>query len=190
MTAASGVVHQEFHSERFTRSGGTLEMVQLWVNLPANEKMSPPRYQWLLDADIPRVQLAAGAGTVRVIAGDFQGTKGAARTFTPINLWDVQLAENAQVNFDLPKGQTSLILVQSGEVRINNAPVKAVELAELEQQETLVLLDAQEPARLLVLSCQPIQEPIVGQGPFVMNTREKIRQATDDYQHGRTGRLD
>jgi len=188
MTAASGVVHEEFHSARFTRNGGTLEMVQLWVNLPAKDKMSPPRYQGLLDADIPRVSLPE-AGTVRVIAGDFQGTASPAKTFTPINVWDVHLSENGKVDLNLPDGHTALIIVQSGAIRLNDDVLKSVELAELDRAGTSVRLNSAEPARLLVLTGQPIGEPVVGQGPFVMNTHEEIRQAIDDYQQGRMGRL-
>lgn len=189
MTAASGVVHEEFHSERFTREGGTLEMVQLWVNLPASEKMSPPRYQGLLDADIPRVPLADDAGTVRVIAGEFQGTAGPARTVTPINLWDVQLAGSQSVELSLPEGHTALIVIQSGAVRINETAAQACELAELERTGTQVRLDAEGASRLLVLTGEPIGEPVAGQGPFVMNTQEEIRQAIEDYRSGRMGRL-
>jgi quercetin 2,3-dioxygenase len=187
MTAASGVVHEEFHSERFTRDGGTLEMVQLWVNLPAREKMSPPRYQGLLDANIPRVSLPGKAGTVRVIAGEFQGISGAAKTFTPINVWDVQLSDAAEL--DLPQGHTALVVVQSGTVEINNSVLKAVELVEFDRAGTLVRIIPQSPARLLVLTGEPIGEPAVGEGPFVMNTREEIRQAMRDYHDGRMGHL-
>jgi redox-sensitive bicupin YhaK (pirin superfamily) len=189
MTAASGVVHEEFHSERFSRGGGTLEMIQLWVNLPAREKMSPPRYQGLLDADIPRVPLAGGAGTLRVIAGGFQGTKGAAKTFTPINLWDVQLSGHGDVELHVPEGHTALVVVQSGMVRVNEAAAKGVELVELAREGTQVRLATGAAARLLVLTGEPIDEPVVGQGPFVMNHREEIWQAIDDYQQGRMGRL-
>jgi hypothetical protein len=189
MTAASGVVHEEFHSERFSRAGGTLEMIQLWVNLPAREKMSPPRYQGLLDADIPRVPLAGGAGTLRVIAGDFQGTKGAAKTFTPINLWDVQLAGRGDVELHVPEGHTALVVVQWGAVRVNEAAAKGVELVELAREGTQLRLATGVAARLLVLTGEPIGEPVVGQGPFVMNRREEIWQAIDDYQQGRMGRL-
>lgn len=187
MTAASGVVHEEFHSERFTRNGGTLEMVQLWVNLPAREKMSPPRYQGLLDANIPRVDLADEAGTLRLIAGEFQGTRGPARTVTPVNVWDVQLAGTA--SFSVPAGHTALVVVQSGMVQINATDVKASELAELDRTETELRVVAQSPARLLVLTGEPIGEPIVGQGPFVMTTREEILQAMRDYHEGRMGHL-
>ena len=189
MTAASGVVHEEFHSERFNREGGTLEMVQLWVNLPAREKMSPPRYQGLVDAGIPRVPLASDAGTVRVIAGAFQGTAGPARTVTPIHLWDVQLADSREVEFDLPEGHTALLVVQSGAVRIDESAVRAVELAELDRAGTRVAIHADRPSRLLVLAGAPIGERVVGQGPFVMNTQEEIRQAIEDYRSGRMGRL-
>ena len=189
MTAASGVVHEEFHSRRFTREGGTLEMVQLWVNLPASQKMSPPRYQGLLNADIPCAPLPGDAGTVRVIAGEFEGSRGPARTFTPINVWDVQLLKTGDVELQLPDGQTALIVVQSGTVRINETPAGPLELAELDRAGTEVRVDALTPARLLILTGEPIKEPLVGQGPFVMNSREEIRQAIDDYQRGRMGRL-
>jgi len=190
MTAASGVVHEEFHSERFTHNGGTLEMVQLWVNLPAKAKMSPPRYQGLIEADIPRVSLPGDAGTVRVIAGEFDRANGPAKTFTPINIWDVQLSETGEVELKLPDGHTALIVVQSGTMRLNDTSVKAVALAELDRAGTQVRIESEAPSRLLVLTGEPIGEPVVGQGPFVMTTREEIRQAIDDYQQGRMGRLD
>ncbi len=189
MTAAAGVVHQEFHSQRFTRDGGILEMVQLWVNLPAKEKLSPPRYQALLADDIPSVSLADGGSTVRVIAGDFHGTKGAASTVTPINAWDVQLFASAVAELQIPVGHTALIIVQSGTVRINEQRLAAVELAVLDRAGTQVRLEAATSSRILVLTGEPIGEPVVGQGPFVMNTREQIRQAIQDYQAGRMGRL-
>ena len=187
MTAASGVVHEEFHSERFSREGGTLEMVQLWVNLPSSEKMSPPRYQGLLDANIPSVSLPDSAGTVRVIAGTFRGATGAAKTVTPINVWDVQLAGKATLEF--PEGHTAIMIVQQGTVTVGTQPLKAVELVEFERTGTEVLVASETAARLLVLTGQPISEPVVGQGPFVMNTREQIREAIQDYQAGRMGRL-
>jgi quercetin 2,3-dioxygenase len=189
MTAASGVVHEEFHSQRFTREGGIFEMVQLWVNLPARDKMSSPHYQGLLDRDIPRVELSGEAGTVRVIAGDFQGTTGAAKTFTPINVWDVQLRHPCEVAFAFPEGHTALIVVQSGAVTINGEPVEAVELAELERTGSEVRIESESNARLLVLTGEPIGEPVIGQGPFVMNTRQEINSAIMDYQQGRMGRL-
>lgn len=189
MTAASGVLHEEFHSERFARDGDTLEMVQLWVNLPAKDKMSPPRYQGLLDAEIPRVPLAGDAGTVRVIAGEFRGTAGAAKTVTPMNVWDVQLAQSGVAHLEIPVGHTVLVIVQAGEVRANGERLATVELAELSREESEVRLEATIPSRILVLTGEPLGEPVVGQGPFVMNTREEIHEAIRDYQAGRLGRL-
>lgn len=188
MTAASGVVHEEFHSARFSREGGTLEMVQLWVNLPASEKSSAPRYQGLVDADIPRVLLPNNAGTVRVVAGEFLGIAGAATTVTPINVWDMQLAGETVLEF--PEGHTALVVVQRGTVTINAHSLEAIELAEFNRVGTGIRFTSQAPARLLVLTGQPIGEPVVGQGPFVMNTHEQIREAIQDYQAGRMGHLD
>ena len=189
MTAASGIVHEEFHSERFSKTGGALEMVQLWVNLPAKDKMSAPHYQGILDSQIPRVTLSNEAGTLRVIAGSFQETQGPAKTFTPINVWDLQLSPTGTTELSLIDGHTALVIVQSGAVQVNDASVKAVELVSFERSGELVRLRAETASRLLVLSGPPIQEPVVGQGPFVMNTREQIREAIEDYQKGRMGHL-
>jgi len=189
MTAAAGVVHEEFHSERFTRDGGTLEMVQLWVNLRAKDKLSPPGYQGILDSQIPRVSLPQGAGTVRVIAGEFQGKRGPARTFTPINAWDLQLAAGGVVELPFTPGHTALLVVQNGAVQASSTPLKAVELALLDRAGDAIKLRAESDSRVLVLSGEPIREPVVGQGPFVMNSREQIVQAIEDYQAGRMGRL-
>jgi redox-sensitive bicupin YhaK (pirin superfamily) len=190
MTAASGVVHEEFHSERFAREGGVLEMVQLWVNLPAQDKRAPPGYQGLLDRQIPAVALADGAGRVRVIAGEYQGTRGPAKTFTPIQLWDLRLAPGRRATLSSPAGDTALLVVQKGKVRVNDSEsVQGVELVQFERDGVEVLLEAEEDVIALWLSGRPIGEPVVGQGPFVMNSREEIRQAMLDYQSGQMGRL-
>ena len=189
MTAASGIVHEEYHSPRFSEDGGTLEMVQLWVNLPAQDKLSPPHYQGLLNAQIPQVPLAEGAGSVRVIAGEFRGTRGPAQTFTPINVWDLQLAAMHAIELRLTEGHTALLVVQSGELRVNDTPVKATELVSFDRAGDLVRVWADTDARILVLTGEPIGEPVVGQGPFVMNTRAEIQQAIQDYQAGRMGHL-
>ncbi len=189
MTAASGVVHEEFHSEQFTREGGTLEMVQLWVNLPAKDKLLPPHYQGLLNAQIPQVPLPEGAGSVRVIAGDFQGTRGPAKTFTPINIWDLQLVSKHAIELRLPEGQTAILIVQSGELQVNDSSVKAVELVSFDRAGESARLWADSDSRVLVLTGAPLGEPVVGQGPFVMNTRDQIQQAIQDYQAGRMGHL-
>jgi redox-sensitive bicupin YhaK (pirin superfamily) len=189
MTAASGVVHEEHHSERFSRSGGMFQVAQLWVNLPAKDKMSPPRYQAIVDADIPHAELPDGAGTARVIAGELLGVRGPAKTFTPLNVWDVRLNAHSTVELRVPDGHTTIAVVQSGSLIVNERQVNAVALVLFERDGNQLRLQAQSDARLLVLSGQPIGEPVVGQGPFVMNTREEIRQAILDYQAGRMGRL-
>jgi len=190
MTAASGVVHEEYHSLEFARNGGTLEMVQLWVNLPAAEKMSPPRYQEILNRTIPIVAVGDGGGAVRVIAGKFGGTTGPARTVTPIDLWDVRLKAGGTVDLPVADGRTSLLVVQKGKVRVNGTQdASGVELVVFERSGSGVTVEAVEDATVLVLSGEPIDEPVVGQGPFVMNSREEIRQAMIDYQSGRMGSL-
>jgi redox-sensitive bicupin YhaK (pirin superfamily) len=166
-------------------------MVQLWVNLPAKDKMSPPRYQDLLDAKIPAVSLPGDAGTLRVIAGSYQGAKGPARTFTPIELWDVRLQAKRPVQLELPLGHTAMLLVQRGALRLEGAnEVKATEMAFLGRDGDTVKIEATTDARLLVLAGQPIQEPVVGYGPFVMNTKAQIGTAIADYESGKMGRLE
>jgi redox-sensitive bicupin YhaK (pirin superfamily) len=190
MTAASGVVHEEFHSEEFTRNGGTFEVAQLWVNLPAKQKMSPPRHQEIRDRDIPRVNLKGDAGTARVIAGEFAGTRGPAQTVTPIIVCDLQLAAGRSTQLTLPDGYTTMLVVQRGKLLLNDADsAGGVSLALLDRADDTVAIDCRENARALLLCGAPIGEPVVGQGPFVMNTREEIRQAMIDYQSGRMGSL-
>ena len=191
MTAASGLVHEEMHGREFTRNGGTLEMVQLWVNLPAKDKMSPPRYQDLLDAEIPAVALPGDAGTLRVIAGSYQGAKGPAKTFTPIELWDVRLRAKSPVDLELPAGHTAMLLVQRGAVRLEGAAeARATEMVFLARDGNSVRIEATSDARLLVLAGAPIHEPVVGYGPFVMNTKAQIGTAIADYESGKMGRLE
>ena len=190
MTAASGILHQEFHSRDFTRDGGSLEMVQLWVNLPAKDKMSAPGYQSLLDADIPAVALPGDAGTVRIIAGEFSGKKGPARTHTPMHVWDLQLDAGGACNFDLVEGWTAALVVLRGTVEVNGKEIaRASELVLLDRTGSSVGLVANNDARLLVLNGEPLNEPIVGYGPFVMNTEAEIRQAIADYNSGQFGRI-
>jgi redox-sensitive bicupin YhaK (pirin superfamily) len=190
MTAAAGVVHEEFHGERFARAGGTFEVAQLWVNLPAEQKLSPPRYQGILARQIPVVPLADGAGSLKLIAGEFRGKRGPAQTFTPVNLWDVELAAGGRAEFSLPDGYTTLLLVRRGNVTVNDAEsVDPAELAVFDRAGDRVSLAAAGNAAALLLCGQPLGEPVVGQGPFVMNTPEQIQQAFLDYQAGRLGRL-
>lgn len=191
MTAASGVVHEEFHSPEFTRRGGLLEMVQLWVNLPAAHKMSPPRYQAILKQDIPEMALPEGAGTARIIAGGYDGAKGPAHTVTPMNVWDLRLTGAAPAELTLPDGHTLALVVLHGEVTINGS-ARAVEgqLATFSRSGETVTLVANGAATVLLLSGEPIPEPVAGYGPFVMNTQQELRQAFVDYQEGRMGHLD
>jgi redox-sensitive bicupin YhaK (pirin superfamily) len=190
MTAASGVVHQEFHSEAFTKSGGTFEVAQLWVNLPAKEKMSPPRYQDIRDASIPSVELANGAGIARVIAGEFAGARGPAQTFTPIILADLRLVAGHRAELALPDGYTTMLVVQHGAVEFGDTQqIEAVSLANFERAGNRVSISCTENAVVLLLCGKPIGEPVVGQGPFVMNTAAEIRQAMLDYQAGAMGSL-
>ncbi|MDC0663406.1 pirin family protein [Marinobacter sp. SS21] len=190
MTAGAGIVHEEFHSRRFTEHGGLLEMVQLWVNLPAESKDAPAAYQTLLDEEIPQVALEDHGGTLRVIAGEYLGHKGAAKTFTPINVWDLQLEPGARLNLAVPAGHTTLIAVLNGTAQINGSDVlRDAELANLDREGQEVLIESNNNARLLVLSGEPIDEPVVGHGPFVMNTHEEIQQAMHDFQAGKFGAL-
>ena len=190
MTAASGILHEEFHSPGFTKTGGPFQMIQLWVNLPAKDKMSPPRYQSIRGGDIPSVDLPDGAGRVRVIAGDFDGHAGPARTFTPINVWDLRLNRDAAVTLDLPEGHTTMLVVLSGQITVNGVQnVRAAELVMLDRDGAGATIDAGGDAVVLVLTGEPIDEPIVGHGPFVMNTEGEIRQAIVDFNSGRFGAI-
>lgn len=190
MTAAGGIVHEEFHSERMTREGGVLEMIQLWVNLPAKDKLSPPSYQEILSEQIPVVPLPADAGTLRVIAGSFHNTPGPAKTHSPIELWDLQLVAGGFVELSLPAEFTTLLVVQSGSMIVSGSDtVNAAELVLFERVRCGITLHVSAQSRALLLAGKPLGEPVVGQGPFVMNTREQIEQAIADYREGRMGRL-
>jgi redox-sensitive bicupin YhaK (pirin superfamily) len=193
MTAGGGILHEEFHSPAFARTGGPFRMVQLWVNLPAKDKMTRPGYQSILNADIPSVALPGNggpdtAGTARIIAGDMNGSKGPASTFTPINVWDVRLNRDAETTLSLPEGHTAIVVVLSGQVTVNDdQSAGAAESLLLDRQGDSVTLSAGADSVLLILTGEPIDEPIVGHGPFVMNSEEEIRQAIVDFNSGRFG---
>lgn len=190
MTAASGLVHEEFHGREFARRGGMFEMVQLWVNLPAKDKMSPPHYQGILHSQIPSVSLPDGRGTVRVIAGEFAGAQGPAKTFTPIHVWDLRLASDRQTDLAVPDGWTTALVVLKGQVRVNGSEaIEAAEVGLFDRAGKSVSVECVKATTALLLSGEPIAEPIVGTGPFVMNTAEEIRQAMADYQSGKMGHL-
>ena len=164
-------------------------MVQLWVNLPASEKSTSPKYQDLCDEQIPRVALPEHAGEVRVIAGNYDGTAGPATTLTPINVWDIQLNADRAAELTVAEGHTCVLILQQGKVIANGFPAKSVELVQLERDGSLIELKAEASSRLLLLSGEPLHEPLAGQGPFVMNTREEIQQAIADFQAGKVGAL-
>ena len=190
MTAAKGILHEEFHSEAFARSGGALEMVQLWVNLPAKDKMTDAGYQTILDRDIPSLPLADNAGSLRLIAGEFAGVKGPARTFTPIDVWDVRLNAGKAVTLDLHEGRNTALVVLKGTVQINGVElVREGQLALFERDGDQLSLESNNDAMFLLLSGEPIDEPIVGHGPFVMNTEQEIHQAFVDFQSGEFGQM-
>jgi len=189
MTAASGIVHEEFHEKEFAKKGGTLHAIQLWVNLPKASKMSAPGYQTILKGDIPAVDLD-GRGTLRVIAGSYAGRKGPARTFTPIQLYDVQLEAGGRASLTVPEGNNSSIFVLQGRVSVNGSrEAGEAELIVCERNGSQITVDASAESRLLVMSGTPINEPIARYGPFVMNTREELVQAARDYQAGKMGHL-
>ena len=189
MTAGSGIVHQEFHSQDFTRKGGTLQMVQLWVNLRAKDKIAKAGYQTLLKVQIPNVELPQNAGNVRVIAGSYGGHKGPAKTFSPINLWDVNLRSGESAELPLPNGHTTTFLVLSGEVEVDGKKAGEGDLAIFARNGDSITVKAKTDAKLLVMDGEPIDEPVVGQGPFVMNSRAEIQQAFKDYQLGHMGEI-
>ena len=191
MTAASGILHEEFHSEAFAKSGGTLEMVQLWVNLPAKDKMADAGYQTILDSDIPSIPLKDNAGSLRLIAGEFDGHTGPSRTFTPIDVWDLRLNGGKLLTLDLHEGRNTALVVLRGTVQVNGLElVREGQLALFERNGHQLTLEANNnDAVVLLLSGEPIDEPIVGHGPFVMNSEQEIQQAFTDFQSGRFGRM-
>ncbi len=194
MTAGSGLVHDEFHSPAFSQAGGTMHMVQLWVNLPAKDKMTKPGYQAITQADIP--QTNTDGLSVRVFAGSLTGyglqadaiATGAATTFTPMNVWDVRIGAGKTISLPQPEGWTTLLLVQSGSVTVNGSKaVSAAQLMMLSRNGTEVEITASADTQLLLLAGEPINEPVFGYGPFVMNTRSEIVQAIDDFNAGKFG---
>ena len=190
MTAGAGILHEEFHSQAFARSGGTLDMVQLWVNLPAKDKMTTPRYQTLLRQDIPVVDLPEGAGSLRVIAGEYGGRMGPAHTFSPMDVWDLRLQQGRSTSLAFKAGRTAALVVLRGTVQVNGSEiVREAQLVMLDRDAGEVVLEASSDATLLVLSGEPLNEPIVGYGPFVMNSEAQIAEALDDFNSGRFGRI-
>lgn len=190
MTAGSGILHQEFHSQAFTRTGGPFEMVQLWVNLPAADKATEPGYQTLTDAAIPAVPLRDAGGRVRVIAGEFSGTRGPASTHTPVNVLDIRLGAGETTELPLTDGWTSILVALHGPVLVNDDQIlRDAEGVRFERRGDGLAIEANADATLLLLEGEPIDEPVAAYGPFVMNTKDEIRTALDEFRAGRFGRL-
>lgn len=188
MTAGAGIVHEEMHTDAFARAGGTMRMAQLWVNLPAELKRTPPGYQTILASTIPTAAIAGGA--LRVIAGEYAGIRGPAKTFTPMNVCDVRLDAGADTALDLPSGWTAALFVMEGQVEMaDGRALAAGQLGIFARDGSRIALRCDGPVQALLLAAEPIDEPMVGYGPFVMNTREEIVEAFRDYEAGRMGRL-
>ena len=192
MTAGSGIIHEEFHSESFSKKGGLFEMVQLWVNLPAKDKNTPPRYQHLAKAGIPVIEFPDEAGCLRLIAGEYKGVKGAADTFTEMNVWDIVLNASKKAVLEIPETHNLSMVVLRGNVTLNGKEqAGAGQLVGFEKNGGNVHIEAgSEEVKILLLSGVPIDEPVVGYGPFVMNTAEEIRQAISDFKSGKFGSID
>ena len=190
MTAASGIVHEEFHEKAFAKKGGTLHAIQLWVNLPKASKMSAPAYQTILNEDIPAIDLSGGAGRLRVIAGAFQGRKGPAHTFTPVELYDLELKGGHSIALTIPEEQNASIFVLQGRASVNGSPAAGeAELIVCKRNGSQVTVETEKDSRILVMAGNPIDEPIARYGPFVMNTKAELIQAVQDYQEGKMGHL-
>ena len=189
MTAGSGILHEEFHAEGFAKNGGTLDMVQLWVNLPANLKMTKPAYQAILDQQIPNIELKHGAGVARIIAGDFDGHRGPAHTFTPMNVIDLKLRKGKAIIATHEGWNTSLVVLKGAVEAGDGVVAKDAQMLMFSSQGQDIQLNALEDSIALLLSGEPIDEPIVGYGPFVMNTKEEITQAMQDFNSGSFGKI-
>ncbi len=191
MTAASGILHKEYHEENFSKQGGEFQMVQLWVNLPAKDKMSPPKYQSLSNDQINKYTLPEDAGIIEVIAGDYQGMEGSASTFSPVHLLNAKLNTGGNALFSFPKHYSTGMLVIEGSVTVNGTEkVPTDHFALMENDGTDFQITALENSIVLVLSGEPLKEPIAAHGPFVMNTRQEIIQAIEDYNLGKFGYLE
>ena len=188
MTAGKGIVHDEFHSEEFSKKGGIFEMVQLWINLPKKHKMTNPKYQEISSEVIPTVLLGDKI-KLRVVAGNFQETKGFSSTFTKVNLYDIISNENKSISLKFENGTNTIILILSGELKIQNKNFKDKDILIFERDGTQIDLKISDNFKGLILNGEPINEPIVAHGPFVMNTKEEIYQAFSDYQNGKMGSL-
>ena len=191
MTAASGVLHKEFHETEWSKTGGEFQMVQLWVNLPAKDKMSPPKYQAIANAEMAKIPLPKDGGEVEVIAGEYKGNKGPASTFSPINMFNVKLKQGVKTQLTFPENYTTAILSVEGSVKVNESNnVLEDHFALFKNDGDTFTLEALEDAVILVLSGEPLNEPIAAHGPFVMNTKQELIEAFQDFNTGKFGYLE
>lgn len=191
MTAASGILHKEYHEETFSKLGGDFQMVQLWINLPAKDKMSTPKYQDIKQADMPKVELPNSSGTVEVIAGSYEDVLGVATTFSPLHLYNVRLNKGGKASFNFPADYNTGFVIIEGGILVNDDEVAMVDqFVQFANDGTEIKIEALENAVILVLSGEPINEPIAQYGPFLMNKPEEIQQAISDYNQGKFGYLE
>lgn len=190
MTAGAGILHKEYHEKEFSLKGGPFQMVQLWVNLPAKDKLATPGYQAITATDIPAYAIPDDGGTVNVIAGNFKDIKGSAKTFTPVNLWDIKLKSGAEIAFDVPANHNAAILMVEGNANVNDEAAAEFSFVLLGDERETVNIKTAEGTTLLVMTGEPINEPIASYGPFVMNTQEEIIQSIQEYQNGKFGYLE
>lgn len=189
MTAGSGILHEEFHSKAFGETGGMLEMFQLWVNLPQKHKMTDPRYQAITAAEIPCIPFADNAGSVRLIAGEYGDLVGPAKTFTPIQVLDIAMKPASKQQLFVADGWTTILVVRKGQAQVNGQSVSAGQTMVLSRSGRLIEIESELESDLLLLSGEPIQEPVVGYGPFVMNSKAEIEQAFTDLRQGKFGQM-
>ena len=190
MTAGSGILHKEYHSKDFSKKGGIMHMMQIWVNLPQKDKMTPPRYQPILASEISEVKLSNNGGVVRIIAGEFQGAKGPAKTYSPISLFDIRLHPAGRCELTIPETENAALMVLGGEMQINGKKCTARDLVLFQNSGETILIEAESEAHLMLLGGEPTGGPIVQYGPFVMNTQQEIRQAIADFNAGKFGILE
>lgn len=192
MTAGSGIIHEEFHSVNFAKTGGIMEMIQLWVNLPAKDKFTAPKYQSILSRDIPEIPLADGAGSVRIIAGEYNGVRGPASTFTPINVWDVSMNAESSAEFEIPADHNSMLVIREGSLThrdgdeiTSDLPVHQLVVFQPNTSNSILSLQTKDKhTKWILLTGLPLNEPIAHQGPFSLNTEEEVQQAIIDYETG------
>lgn len=191
MTAGNGVLHKEFHETEWSKKGGMFQMMQLWVNLPAKYKSTPAKYQAIKNSDIPVIQLDADGSNVEVIAGKYENTTGAATTFSPINMYNVTLKQGTSIELSFPTNYTTCLVTIQGSVNVNQSEdIPADHFVMFRKDGEKFTLKAITGTKILVLSGEPIGEPIAAYGPFVMNTREELIEAYKDFEAGKFGTLE